>query len=73
MQLQKEALEKEETYERMVSAEKLVGTLEEENKQLKREMSEMRKELDKLRKEVRYAAHPVAGSCRLAQASSGSL
>ena len=52
MQLQKEAREKEETLQRMLSAEKKVRALEEDNRQLRREHSEMKKELDKLRKEV---------------------
>lgn len=45
MQLQKEALEKEETYQRMVNAERRVGELEDENKQLKRELDNLRKEV----------------------------
>lgn len=52
MQLQKEAREKEETLQRMLSAEKRVRALEEDNRQLRREHSEMKKELDKMRKEV---------------------
>ena len=36
----------------MLSAEKKVRALEEDNRQLRREHSEMKKELDKLRKEV---------------------
>lgn len=52
VQLQKEAREKEETLQRMLSAEKRVRTLEEENRQLRREAAEVRKELDRLRKEV---------------------
>ena len=52
VQLQKEAREKEETLQRMLSAEKRVRTLEDDNRQLRKEHSEMRKELDKLRKEV---------------------
>ena len=55
MQLQKEAREKEETLQRMLSAEKRVRALEEDNRQLRREHSEMKKELDKMRKEVCYA------------------
>lgn len=52
VQLQKEAREKEETLQRMLSAEKRVRILEEENRQLRREATEVRKELDRLRKEV---------------------
>ena len=52
LQLQKEAHEKEETYQRMVAAEKRVGELENENKQLRKDFSDMKRELDKLRKEV---------------------
>ncbi len=52
VQLQKEAREKEETLQRMLSAEKRVRILEEENRQLWREATEVRKELDRLRKEV---------------------
>ena len=52
MQLQKEAREKEEPLQRMLSAEKRVRTLEVDNRQLRREHADMRKELDKLRKEV---------------------
>ncbi len=52
VQLQKEAREKEETLQRMLSAEKRVRILEEENRQLRREATEARKELDRLRKEV---------------------
>ncbi len=52
VQLQKEAREKEETLQRMLSAEKRVRTLEEDNRQLRREAAEVRKELDRLRKEV---------------------
>lgn len=52
VQLQKEAREKEDTLQRMLSAEKRVRSLEEDNRQLRKEHSEMRKELDKLRKEV---------------------
>ena len=59
MQLQKEAQEKEETYQRMVNAERRVGELEDENKQLKRE-------LDKLRKEV--CMHRVSSSIHQCQA-----
>ena len=36
----------------MLTAEKRVRTLEEDNRQLRREASELRKEVDKLRKEV---------------------
>ena len=54
-QLQKEAREKEETLQRMLSAEKKVRALEEDNRQLRREHSEMKKELDKMRKEVGYS------------------
>lgn len=50
-ELQKEAREKEDTLQRMLSAEKRVRSLEEDNRQLRKEHSEMRKELDKLRKE----------------------
>ena len=56
MQLQKEAREKEETLQRMLSAEKKVRALEEDNRQLRREHSEMKKELDKMRKEVRSSS-----------------
>jgi len=52
VQLQKEAREKEETLQRMLSGEKRVRTLEEDNRQLRREAAEVRKELDRLRKEV---------------------
>ena len=52
VQLQKEAREKEDTLQRMLSAEKRVRILEEENRQLRREATEVRKELDRLRKEV---------------------
>ena len=55
IQLQKEAREKEETLQRMLSAEKKVRALEEDNRQLRREHSEMKKELDKMRKEVFYS------------------
>ena len=54
VQLQKEAREKEETLQRMLSAEKRVRILEEENRQLRREATEVRKELDRLRKEVSH-------------------
>ena len=64
MQLQKEAQEKEETYQRMVNAERRVGELEDENKQLKRE-------LDKLRKEV--SMHWVSYSIHWCQAVKYSL
>ena len=57
LQLQKEAREKEDTLQRMLTAEKRVRTLEEDNRQLRREVSEIRKEVDKLRKEVR---HPIS-------------
>lgn len=50
-ELQKEAREKEDTLQRMLSAEKRVRILEEENRQLRREATEVRKELDRLRKE----------------------
>ena len=36
----------------MVDAEKRVGELEDENKQLRKDFSDMKRELDKLRKEV---------------------
>lgn len=52
LQLQKEAHEKEETYQRMVDAEKRVDELEDENKQLRKDFSDIKRELDKLRKEV---------------------
>lgn len=50
-ELQKEAREKEETSQRMLTAEKRVRVLEDDNRQLRREASEMKKELDRLRKE----------------------
>lgn len=64
MQLQKEAQEKEETYQRMVNAERRVGELEDDNKQLKRE-------LDKLRKEV--SMHRICYSIHWCQAVNYSL
>lgn len=62
-QLQKEAREKEETLQRMLSAEKKVRALEEDNRQLRREHSEMKKELDKMRKEVRYLKVLASSAC----------
>ncbi|KAL3146365.1 hypothetical protein ABBQ32_003053 [Trebouxia sp. C0010 RCD-2024] len=59
-ELQKEAREKEETLQRMLSAEKRVRALEEDNRQLRREHSEMKKELDKLRKERQHNSNSKA-------------
>ncbi|DBA92208.1 hypothetical protein WJX77_002964 [Trebouxia sp. C0004] len=81
-ELQKEAHEKEETLQRMLSAEKRVRTLEEENRQLRREAAEVRKELDRLRKEKqgngsskspRSSSQRVASPCRKRQCNGASL
>lgn len=49
----------------MLSAEKRVRSLEEDNRQLRREASEMKRELDKLRKEM--VRHPSKSSFGLHQ------
>ncbi|KAA6423290.1 MAG: hypothetical protein FRX49_06742 [Trebouxia sp. A1-2] len=68
--LQKEAREKEETLQRMLSAEKRVRTLEEENRQLRREAAEVRKELDRLRKECSNGQKQGNGSSKSPRSSS---
>ena len=47
----------------MLSAEKKVRLLEDDNRQLRREHSEMKKELDKMRKEVHYLKLLASSAC----------
>lgn len=47
----------------MLSAEKKVRFLEDDNRQLRREHSEMKKELDKMRKEVHYLKLLASSAC----------